>query len=86
LVQGGATVSDVVGEGGAYIANATLWGDMVKAGMSLDDTVARLREVLGRPLTDEERAELEAARAKADELAAEHGPDHHGFGNPPSKA
>lgn len=33
-------------------------------------------------MTDEERA---AAHVKCDELARKHGPDYHGFGNPPPR-
>ena len=60
-------------------------GEMIEAELSLEDAEVRLREVLGRPLTDEERAELDAAHARAQALGREHGPDYHGFGNPPDR-
>ncbi len=57
--------------------------DSIDAGRSIDEAAARLREVLGRPLTDEERSQLTAAKARADALAEERGPDYPGFGHPP---
>jgi hypothetical protein len=58
--------------------------DMLRAGRSVEDAAATLRDLLGRPLTDEERRDLEAAKALADAIAASHGSEYHGFGNPPA--
>lgn len=51
----------------------------------LEEHERRLRD-LQRPMTEAEKEELEAARALAERLAAEHGPDYHGFGHPPDRA
>ena len=63
--------------------HASIAADMLRASHSVAETASRLGKVLGRPLTAEELSGLEQARARADELAAERGPDYHGFGNPP---
>jgi hypothetical protein len=63
--------------------HASIAGHMVKAGWSIDEAARRLADLLGRPATDQEVAELREARERADALAEEHGPDYHGFGNPP---
>lgn len=78
------TVEDVSRMGGSNDVplHASIAGDMVKAGWSIDEAARRLAEVVGRPATDEELAELRAARERADAIAGEHGPDYHGFGNP----
>lgn len=63
--------------------HASIADDMVKAGWSIDEAARRLADVVGRPATGEELAALRAARERADAIAEEHGPDYHGFGNPP---
>jgi len=56
--------------------------DMILSGHAVVDAAARAARILGRPLTADELAQLEAARIRADLLAEEHGPDYRGFGNP----
>jgi len=51
--------------------------DVVKSEAGIWGVLARTHE-----MTDEERA---AAQAKVEELARQHGPDYHGFGNPPPR-
>jgi hypothetical protein len=63
--------------------HASLAADAVRAGWSIDEAARRLADLLGRPATEQDVAELEAARDRAEALAEEHGPDYHGFGNPP---
>jgi len=58
---------------------------MIDAQVSLEDAELEVRDILGRPMTDDERAELAAAHAEGVRLAAEHGPDDHGFGHPPDE-
>lgn len=66
--------------------HASVAAAMVKAGWSLDEGARRLADLIGRPATEHELAELEAARQKALAIAEEHGRGYHGFGNPPTRA
>jgi hypothetical protein len=59
-------------------------GRVIADAEALEDLERRLRD-LQRPMTEAEQQELEAARARASRLEADHGPDYHGFGHPPPK-
>jgi hypothetical protein len=58
-------------------------GYTIEDGEALEEAERRLAEILGRPMTADEQAELAAAHERANRLANQHGSDHHGFGHPP---
>jgi hypothetical protein len=66
------------------VTKGNLARDAMDAGEEIDDLADEMHDAMG-PMTDEEKAEAEAGAAKARQLAAERGPDHHGFGNPPDR-
>jgi hypothetical protein len=78
---------------GDGVGDAASVGMDVKIGSQMQDrrdelveSESEALEAAATPMTSEELAEFDAARAEAVRLAAEHGPDYHGFGHPPDDA